>query len=38
MDVAIVVQFRDDLVASERLYWDHASVLRQVGLLDSKGL
>lgn len=35
MDVAIVVQFRDDLVASERLYWDHASVLRQVGLLDS---
>lgn len=35
MDVAIVVQFRDDLVASERLYWDQAAVLRQVGLLNS---
>jgi carboxymethylenebutenolidase len=34
MDVAIVVRFRDDLIAGERLYWDHAAVLRQVGLLD----
>jgi carboxymethylenebutenolidase len=33
MDVVIVVQFRDGLVASERIYWDHAAVLRQAGLL-----
>lgn len=35
MDVAIVVQCRDNLVASERIYWDQAAVLRQVGLLNS---
>lgn len=34
MDVAIVVQFRDGLIAGERLYWDQAAVLRQVGLLN----
>jgi carboxymethylenebutenolidase len=33
MDVVIVVPFRNDLIACERIYWDHASVLRQVGLL-----
>jgi carboxymethylenebutenolidase len=35
MDVAIVVQFRNDVIAGERLYWDQAAVLRQVGLLDA---
>jgi carboxymethylenebutenolidase len=35
MDVVIVVPFRGDLVAAERIYWDHASVLRQAGLLKS---
>jgi carboxymethylenebutenolidase len=34
MDVVIVVQFQDDLIAGERIYWDHAAVLRQVGLLE----
>jgi carboxymethylenebutenolidase len=34
MEVAIVVRFQNDLIASERLYWDQAAVLRQVGLLD----
>ena len=34
MEVIIVVQFRDRLIAGERLYWDHAAVLRQVGLLE----
>lgn len=34
MDIAIVVQFRNDLIAGERLYWDQAAVLRQVGLLN----
>jgi carboxymethylenebutenolidase len=34
MDVVVVVQFRDELIAGERIYWDHAAVLRQVGLLE----
>ncbi len=32
-DDVVVVQFRGDKVACERIYWDHAAVLRQVGLL-----
>ena len=32
MDVVVVVEFRGDRLARERIYWDHASVLRQVGL------
>ena len=33
VDIVVVVQFRGDKLASERIYWDHAAVLRQVGLL-----
>ena len=33
VDVVVVVQFRGDKLACERIYWDHATVLRQVGLL-----
>jgi carboxymethylenebutenolidase len=33
VDVVVVVQFRGDKMACERIYWDHATVLRQVGLL-----
>ena len=33
LDVVVVVQFRGDKLASERIYWDHAAVLRQAGLL-----
>jgi carboxymethylenebutenolidase len=33
MDIVVVVQFRGDKIATERIYWDHAAVLRQVGLL-----
>ena len=33
VDFLVVVQFRGDKLACERIYWDHASVLRQVGLL-----
>ena len=33
VDFVVVVQFRGDKLACERIYWDHASVLRQVGLL-----
>ena len=30
----VIVQFEDDKLAHEHLYWDQASVLVQVGLLD----
>jgi carboxymethylenebutenolidase len=33
VDFVVVIQFRDDLIACERIYWDHATVLRQVDLL-----
>lgn len=33
VDIVVVVQFRDGKLASERIYWDHATVLRQIGLL-----
>jgi carboxymethylenebutenolidase len=34
-DFVVVAQFRGDKLACERIYWDHASVLRQVGLLNA---
>lgn len=38
MDIVVVVQFRGDKLACERIYWDHAAVLRQVGMLkEEKG-
>ncbi len=36
--VIVVVQFRDGKIAGERIYWDQASVLAQVGLIDSEKL
>ena len=30
----VIVTFRGDLMESERLYWDQAAVLRQLGLID----
>jgi carboxymethylenebutenolidase len=33
VDFVVVVQFRGAKLACERIYWDHATVLRQVGLL-----
>ena len=33
IDMVVVVQFRGDKIACERIYWDQATVLRQVGLL-----
>jgi len=40
VEVALVaiVKFRDGKLAHEHIYWDQASVLVQVGLLDPKGL
>jgi carboxymethylenebutenolidase len=34
----VVVQFKEDKIATERIYWDQASVLVQLGLLDPTGL
>jgi carboxymethylenebutenolidase len=36
IDMIVVVQFRDDKIACERIYWDQATVLRQVGLLGAQ--
>jgi carboxymethylenebutenolidase len=33
-----IVGFRDGKLASERIYWDQASVLKQIGLLDDPRL
>jgi carboxymethylenebutenolidase len=33
IDIVVCIDFRDGLMAAERIYWDQASVLRQVGLL-----
>ena len=35
VDFVVVVQFHGDKLACERIYWDHAAVLRQVGLLQA---
>jgi carboxymethylenebutenolidase len=36
--IVVVVQFRDRKIASEHIYWDQASVLAQVGLIDTESL
>jgi carboxymethylenebutenolidase len=36
--VIVVVEFEGDRVAGERIYWDHASLLVQVGLIDQNKL
>jgi carboxymethylenebutenolidase len=36
--VCVVVTFRGDKLCSEHLYWDQASVLVQLGVLDATGL
>jgi carboxymethylenebutenolidase len=33
-----IVNFEGDKVAHEHIYWDQASVLVQIGLLEPKGL
>jgi carboxymethylenebutenolidase len=33
IDMVVVVTFEGDKLATERIYWDQATVLRQVGLL-----
>jgi carboxymethylenebutenolidase len=36
--VVVIVHFRDGKLAHEHIYWDQASVLVQLGLIDSSGL
>jgi carboxymethylenebutenolidase len=36
--MVVVVQFQGDKIACERIYWDQASVLVQLGLLDPGAL
>ncbi|MCY2935173.1 MAG: hypothetical protein NT172_13515 [Planctomycetota bacterium] len=36
--MVVVVQFCGDKIESERIYWDQASVLVQIGLIDPTGL
>ncbi len=38
LPLLVVVQFRGDKLANERIYWDQASLLVQVGLLNPQGL
>jgi carboxymethylenebutenolidase len=32
------MQFKDGKIAGERIYWDQASVLAQIGLIDTEKL
>ena len=34
--VVVVVQFKDGKIAGEHIYWDQASVLAQMGLVDAE--
>ena len=34
VEFVIVVDFRDGKMAAERIYWDQATVLRQIGMLE----
>jgi len=31
IDILVFIDFRNGLMAAERIYWDQASVLRQIG-------
>jgi carboxymethylenebutenolidase len=33
IEIVVFIDFRDGLMAAERIYWDQASALRQIGLL-----
>jgi carboxymethylenebutenolidase len=36
--MVVVIEFQGDRIASEHIYWDQASVLVQIGLLDASTL
>jgi carboxymethylenebutenolidase len=33
-DIVVFIDFRDGLMAAERIYWDAASVMKQIGLME----
>jgi carboxymethylenebutenolidase len=33
IEAVIIIEFREGKMATERIYWDHAAVLRQIGRL-----
>ena len=33
VDIVVFIAFRDGLMSAERIYWDQASALRQIGML-----
>jgi carboxymethylenebutenolidase len=33
VELVIIIEFRDNKMATERIYWDQAAVLRQIGKL-----
>ena len=38
LPLVVVMKFDGDKLAHEHIYWDQASLLAQIGLLDSKSL
>ena len=36
--LVVIVRFRDGKLAHEHIYWDQASVLKQIGLLNNPAL
>jgi carboxymethylenebutenolidase len=36
--LVVIVKFRDGKLAHEHIYWDQASVLKQIGLLNDPSL
>ncbi len=38
VELVVVVEFRDGKMAAERIYWDQAAVLRQVGKMEPLGV
>jgi carboxymethylenebutenolidase len=36
--LVVIVRFRDGKLAHEHIYWDQASVLRQIGLIEDATL
>ncbi len=36
--IVVIVKFANDKIAHEHIYWDQASVLAQVGLIEPRGL
>lgn len=38
LPLVVVMRFKGNKIAHEHIYWDQASILSQIGLIDSKEL